>query len=51
MKTSKIKKMCAVVLAATLGISVLAGCGASSDSGATAGAQELTFNIGGDIKT
>lgn len=51
MKTSKIKKMCAVVLAATLGISVLAGCGASSDSGATAGAQKLTFNIGGDIKT
>lgn len=29
MKTSKIKKMCAVVLAATLGISVLAGCGSS----------------------
>ena len=51
MKTSKIKKMCAVVLAATLGISVLAGCGSSSESGATAGAQELTFNIGGDIKT
>ena len=31
MKTSKIKKMCAVVLAATLGISVLAGCGQAVD--------------------
>lgn len=52
MKTSKIKKLCSVILAATLGISVLAGCGSSSDGGATAeGAQELTFNIGGDLKT
>ncbi|MBE6072470.1 MAG: peptide ABC transporter substrate-binding protein [Clostridium butyricum] len=56
MKTSKIKKLCAVVLAATLGISVLAGCGSSSESGATGnggatGAQELTFNLGSDLKT
>ena len=27
MKTSKVKKLCAVALAATLGISVLTGCG------------------------
>lgn len=57
MKTSKIKKLCSVILAATLGISVLAGCGSSSDGGATAeggaakGAQELTFNLGSDLKT
>ena len=56
MKTSKIKKLCAVVLAATLGISVLAGCGSSSNGGeasksGAAKGQELTFNLGSDLKT
>lgn len=51
MKTSKIKKLCSVILAATLGISVLAGCGSSSEGGAAKGAQELTFNLGSDLKT
>ena len=33
MKTSKIKKICSVVLAAMLGVSVLTGCGSSNGSG------------------
>ncbi|WP_294376083.1 peptide ABC transporter substrate-binding protein [uncultured Clostridium sp.] len=56
MKTKKIKKICSVILAAALGISVLTGCGSSNNSGTTgtsssAGAQEITFNLGTDIKT
>ena len=52
MKTSKVKKICAVALAATLGISILAGCGSkSSDKAATASKQELTYNLGADPKT
>ena len=47
MKTSKVKKLCAVALAATLGITVLAGCGSkSADKGTTASKQELTYNLG-----
>ena len=55
MKTSKIKKICSVVLAAMLGVSVLTGCGSSngSGSGSAAGtsAQEIIFNLGADVKT
>ena len=55
MKTSKIKKICSVVLAAMLGVSILTGCGSSNStgSGSAAGtsAQEITFNLGADIKT
>ena len=56
MKTSKIKKICSVVLAAMLGVSVLTGCGSSSNgsgSGSAAGtsAQEIIFNLGADVKT
>lgn len=56
MKTKKIKKICSVILAVALGISVLTGCGSSNNSGTTgtsssAGAQEITFNLGTDIKT
>ncbi|WP_294405938.1 peptide ABC transporter substrate-binding protein [uncultured Clostridium sp.] len=55
MKTSKLKKICSVVMAAMLGVSVLTGCGSSSGNGssssAAANAQELTFNLGTDIKT
>ncbi|OOM16689.1 peptide ABC transporter substrate-binding protein [Clostridium saccharobutylicum] len=51
MKTSKVKKLCAVALAVTLGVSVLTGCGASSGNKAGADKQELTFNLGSDPKT
>ena len=53
MKTSKIKKLCAVVMAATLAMSTLVGCGASKNVGAgkTANIQEITFNLGADPKT
>ena len=52
MKTSKIKKICSVVMAAMLGVSVLTGCGSSNSSSSTgASAQELTFNLGSDVKT
>ena len=56
MKTSKIKKLCTVIMAATLAISTLAGCGSSSttsssSSSSEAGGKELVFNLGADPKT
>lgn len=52
MKTSKVKKLCAVALAATLGVSILTGCGSKSgDKAATASKQEITYNLGADPKT
>lgn len=55
MKKSKVKQICAVVLAATLGLSVLTGCGGSktADKGAATGGdkQELVFNLAADTKT
>jgi oligopeptide transport system substrate-binding protein len=52
MKTSKAKKLCAVALAATLGFSVLTGCGSkSSDNGSTESKQEITYNLGADPRT
>ena len=54
MKTSKMKKLFAVSLAATLSLSVLAGCGGSKSSdksGSTADKQELVYNLGSDPKT
>lgn len=52
MKTNKIKKLCAVVLSATLGISVLVGCGSKTPkAGSEKSTKELTFNIGVDLKT
>jgi len=55
MKTSKVKQLCAVALAATLGLSVLTGCGSKTEDKAGAGAaaskQELTYNLGADPKT
>ncbi|EKQ57885.1 MULTISPECIES: peptide ABC transporter substrate-binding protein [unclassified Clostridium] len=52
MKTSKLKKICAVVLTAAVGISVLTGCGGSSTGDKkTASKQELNFNLGADPKT
>ena len=48
----KAKKICAVALATTLAMSVLAGCGSNtSDKAATASKQELTYNLGGDPRT
>ena len=35
MKTSKIKKICSVVMAAMLGVSVLTGCGSSNSGSST----------------
>lgn len=53
MKTSKIKKLCAVVMASTLAMSTLAGCGSSKKvaSGGTANSKEITFNLAADPKT
>ncbi|WP_160687565.1 peptide ABC transporter substrate-binding protein [Clostridium sp. C2-6-12] len=56
MKTSKAKQLCAVALAATLGLSVLTGCGGSKTSdkaGTTASKskQELVYNLAADPKT
>ena len=59
MKTSKVKKICAAALAATLGISILTGCGSSASSSkssdgdkvATASEQVMTYNLGTDPKT
>jgi len=55
MKKSKVKQILAVVLAATLGLSVLTGCGGSktADKGSAAGGdkQELVFNLAADTKT
>lgn len=52
MKTSKVKQLCAVALAATLGLSVLAGCGSKKENkAATASKQELVYNLGSDPKT
>lgn len=52
MKTSKVKKLCAVALAATLGMSILVGCGSKGDDkAATASKQEITYNLGADPRT
>ncbi|AWK50161.1 peptide ABC transporter substrate-binding protein [Clostridium beijerinckii] len=52
MKTSKAKKICAIALAATLGMSILTGCGSKSDDKAgSASKQEITYNLGADPRT
>jgi oligopeptide transport system substrate-binding protein len=51
MKISKVKKLCAVALFATIGMTLLVGCGSSSNSGKTADKQELVYNLGSDPKT
>lgn len=47
MKTSKIKKLCAIALTVALGVTTLVGCGADS---AEVG-QELIHNLGIEVKT
>jgi len=49
MKSSKMKKLCAVALTVVLGTSILAGCGAKD--GATANKQQAIYNLGEDPKT
>lgn len=53
MKKSKVKQLCAVALAATLGLTVLAGCGSKTSNKSSAGGdkQELVYNLGSDPKT
>ena len=52
MKSSKLKKLCAVVLAATLATSLFIGCGdSSSNSGRSSSNQQLVFNLGEDPET
>ena len=53
MKSSKLKKLCAVVLAATLATSLFIGCGDNSTStGSSSGSnQNLVFNLGEDPET
>ncbi|MGL4569770.1 MAG: peptide ABC transporter substrate-binding protein [Clostridium sp.] len=50
MKNSKIKKICALVLTAVLGTSVLAGCGGKDSSGGSS-EQHLIHNLGTEVKT
>ena len=47
MKTSKIKKLCALALTVALGVTTLVGCGAESAEGG----QELIHNLGTEVKT
>ena len=52
MKSSKLKKLCAVVLAATLATSLFIGCGdSSSNSGSSSSNQQLVFNLGEEPET
>ena len=53
MKSSKLKKLCAVVLAATLATSLFIGCGDKTTSnGSSSGSnQNLVFNLGEDPET
>ncbi len=52
MKSSKLKKLCAVVLAATLAISLFIGCGDNSTGRSSSGSnQNLVFNLGEDPET
>ena len=55
MKKSRVKQLCAVALAATLGLSVLAGCGSKTSDNKSAAKgtdkQEIMFNLGSDPKT
>ncbi|ACD52287.1 peptide ABC transporter substrate-binding protein [Clostridium botulinum] len=49
MKTSKIKKLCAITLALTLGFSSLVGCGGGTSNDPNA--QAITYNLNADPKT
>ncbi|AIY79333.1 peptide ABC transporter substrate-binding protein [Clostridium botulinum] len=49
MKTSKIKKLCAITLALTLGFSSLVGCGGGASNDPNA--QVITYNLNADPKT
>ena len=53
MKSSKLKKLCAVVLAATLATSLFVGCGDKSTNGGSSSGlnQNLVFNVGADPET
>ena len=51
MKSSKLKKLCAVVLAATLATSLFIGCGNNSSSNGSSSNQNLVFNLGEDPET
>ena len=52
MKSTKLKKLCAVVLAATLATSLFIGCGdSSSNGGSSSSNQQLVFNLGEDPET
>ncbi|MGL5352443.1 MAG: peptide ABC transporter substrate-binding protein [Clostridium sp.] len=48
MKSTKMKKLCAVALSVVLGTSILAGCGGKDSA---AGKQEVIYNLGEDPKT
>lgn len=51
MKSLKVKKLCAVILAATLSASLFVGCGNSSSSKSQASNQQIIFNLGEDPET
>ncbi|SFC55085.1 peptide ABC transporter substrate-binding protein [Clostridium uliginosum] len=50
MKISKLKKLCSMALALTLGVSVLTGCGGASNKSGANG-KAMTYNLGADPKT
>lgn len=51
MKSLKVKRLCAVILAATLSASLFVGCGNSSSSKSQASNQQIIFNLGEDPET
>ncbi|CUN42958.1 MULTISPECIES: peptide ABC transporter substrate-binding protein [Clostridium] len=60
MKSSKLKKLCAVIMAATISTTLFIGCGSSNDGSTSSKGnsnasdtvkQELVFNLGADPET
>jgi oligopeptide transport system substrate-binding protein len=51
MKANQIKRICAITLGLILGASVLTGCGNNKDKINTTTKQEITYNLGTDIRS
>jgi oligopeptide transport system substrate-binding protein len=51
MKANQIKRICAITLGVTLGISILTGCGNNKNKMSDNIKQEITYNLGIDIRS
>ena len=51
MKSFKVKRLCAVLLAAAMSTTLFMGCGDSKESGNSKGGQDLIYNLGEDPET